>query len=104
MKKMPFLNIGSISRRKFIGILGIAGLGVILYSVFGTRKKPMMLKEKTENVTAAHHALLFAWLTKAIIRRVGHEKAEPVVRQAVQRYGEQRGRRMAFRAQANEQA
>lgn len=104
MKKKPFLNRGLLSRRKFIGILGIAGLGAILYIVFGTRKRSRMLQAKTKDVTAAHHALLFAWLAKAVIRRAGHEKGEPVVRQAVQRYGEQRGRRMALRAQANEHA
>jgi hypothetical protein len=48
-----------------------------------------------------HHALLFAWMSLEIIRRAGADEGECIVRSAVQRYGEQRGRRMALRAQAN---
>jgi hypothetical protein len=45
--------------------------------------------------------MLFGWMARAVIQRVGEEKGEVVVRQAVRRYGEQRGRRMALRAEAN---
>ncbi len=48
-----------------------------------------------------HHALLFAWISLAVIQRAGREEGERIVRRAVQRYGEQRGGRMALRAQAN---
>ena len=47
------------------------------------------------------HALLFAWIAKAVFDRVDKERAESVIRQAVRRYGEQRGGRMALRAEAN---
>ena len=51
--------------------------------------------------TETDHAMLFGWMARAVIQRVGEEKGEVVVRQAVRRYGEQRGRRMALRAEAN---
>lgn len=51
--------------------------------------------------TARHHALLFAWMARALIARVGAEKGEAVMRQAVRRYGEERGHRMALRAEAD---
>ena len=50
--------------------------------------------------TATHHALLFAWLSRAVVRRVGEARGEAVMRHAVRRYGEQRGRRMALRVEA----
>jgi hypothetical protein len=51
--------------------------------------------------SAADHARLFGWISRAVINRVGDERGPAVVRQAVRRYGEQRGRRMAMRAQAH---
>jgi len=51
--------------------------------------------------TAAHHALLFAWLSEAVLARVGREDGEALMRRAVRRYGEERGRRMAVRAEAD---
>lgn len=51
--------------------------------------------------TETHHALLFGWLAQAVIARVGQEQGEGIVRDAVRRYGEERGRRMALRAQLN---
>jgi hypothetical protein len=57
------------------------------------------MESKTENTfTAAHHALLFAWLSEAVLARVGREDGEALMRRAVRRYGEERGRRMALRA------
>lgn len=53
--------------------------------------------------TATDHALLFAWLSRAAILRVGKVQGKAIVREAVRRYGAQRGRRMASRAQANGQ-
>lgn len=65
----------------------------------------MMSKdEPREQLTATHHAMLFAWISRAVIQRIGEEKGEMVVRKAVRRYGEQRGRRMALRSQANRHA
>jgi len=56
-----------------------------------------------EAFTAENHALLFAWIARETISRVGEEVAAPVLRAAVRRYGEQRGRRMALRAQEDGQ-
>ena len=52
-----------------------------------------------EAFTAEHHALLFAWIARETIVRIGEEEAAPVIRVAVRLYGEQRGHRMALRAQ-----
>ena len=49
-----------------------------------------------------HHALLFAWMSREVVQRVGEERGEEVMRKAVSRYGQQRGRRMALRAKAND--
>jgi hypothetical protein len=51
--------------------------------------------------TAAHHALLFAWIARGVLQRAGEERGSEIVRSAVRRYGQQRGRRMALRARAN---
>ena len=51
--------------------------------------------------TPEHHALLFGWIAREVIRRFGEEKGEEVLRKAVRRYGEQRGKRMALRARAD---
>jgi hypothetical protein len=51
--------------------------------------------------SATHHALLFAWISRALFQCVGEETAETAIRKAVRRYGEQRGRRMALRAEAD---
>jgi hypothetical protein len=56
-----------------------------------------------EAFTAEHHALLFAWIARETIVRVGEEVAAPVLRVAVRWYGEQRGHRMALRAQQDGQ-
>ena len=57
--------------------------------------------EKQENFTEFHHALLFGWISKAVIEIVGEQHGETVLRKAVRQYGEERGRRMAHRAKAN---
>jgi len=57
--------------------------------------------ESFPTFTPTHHALLFAWISRAVIERVGTETGEDAIRRAVRRYGEQRGRRMALRAKAN---
>lgn len=59
---------------------------------------------KTQTVgefTPTHHALMMAWISKAVVDAVGEEKGEQIIRRAVVRYGNQRGRRMAMRAEAN---
>lgn len=53
------------------------------------------------NFKAEHHALLFAWMARDSISLVGGENASPVLQRAIRRYGEQRGHRMALRAQSN---
>jgi hypothetical protein len=53
-----------------------------------------------ECFTATHHALLFAWLSKAAIERAGTARGEEAVLKAVRRYGRERGGRMALRAHA----
>lgn len=55
----------------------------------------------TEEFAPTHHALLFAWLSRAVVHRAGEIQGEAIVRKAVRRYGEQRGRRMALRASAD---
>ncbi len=52
--------------------------------------------------SARHHAMLFAFLAKETLAECG-EKAHDVLLEGVKRYGEQRGRRMARRAQADGQ-
>jgi hypothetical protein len=61
----------------------------------------MSSKNQQESFTETHHALLFAWIAWAVIERVGEQRGEAVIRKATRQYGEQRGRRMALRAQAN---
>ena len=51
--------------------------------------------------TPVHHALLHGWIAQAIVERVGEQRGEAVIRKAIRQYGEERGRRMALRAQAN---
>jgi hypothetical protein len=64
-----------------------------------------MTRDDTQlDFTPAHHALLFAWISRAVVQRVGAERGEAVVREGVRRYGQQRGRRMALRAQAHGEA
>jgi hypothetical protein len=61
----------------------------------------MNKEEARKNFTAESHAMLFAWIAKAAIEKVGENKAGPALTKAVIRYGEQRGKRMAMRAKAN---
>ena len=61
----------------------------------------MRQNESSLTFTPMHHALLFAWISRAVIERVGREKGEDAIHRATVRYGEQRGRRMAMRAEAN---
>ena len=56
-----------------------------------------------ESFTAQHHALLFAWIARETIVRVGEATAAPALRAGVRSYGEQRGHRMALRAQQDGQ-
>jgi hypothetical protein len=61
----------------------------------------MLNKNQQNGFTETHHALLFAWIAKAVVERVGERRGEAIIRKATRQYGEQRGRRMALRAQAN---
>lgn len=54
-----------------------------------------------ERLTPTHHALMTAWIARALINAAGEEDGIRVFRKAVVRYGNQRGRRMALRASAN---
>jgi len=60
----------------------------------------MTIDERQVEFTPTHHALLFAWLARAVVRRAGEARGEAIVRRGVRRYGEQRGHRMALRAEA----
>lgn len=53
------------------------------------------------NFTEVHHALLFGWIARAVLVSVGEPTGAAALRKAVQRYGNQRGRRMALRAKAS---
>ncbi len=48
-----------------------------------------------------HHALLFAWITRDVVERAGKQRGEDIICKAIRQYGEQRGRRMAVRVEAN---
>lgn len=54
-----------------------------------------------EGFTATHHALMMAWISRAVVNAVGEKEGERIVRKAVAKYGDQRGRRMGMRAEAN---
>ncbi|RIE05846.1 hypothetical protein SMC7_05445 [Candidatus Cryosericum terrychapinii] len=56
-----------------------------------------------EAFAAEHRAVLFAWVAREAIARMGEEVAVPVIRASVRPYGEQRGHRMALRAQQDGQ-
>ena len=60
-----------------------------------------MKNAAAERFTPTHHALLFAWISRAVVEQVGRERGERAIRKAVRRYGEERGGRMALRAQAD---
>ncbi len=47
-----------------------------------------------------HHALLMAWIAREAIQTFGELPADDLLREAIRRYGQQRGRRMAQRASA----
>ena len=61
----------------------------------------MGVQSAAERFTARHHALLFAWIARAVVERMGRTEGERVVREAVRRYGEERGHRMRLRAELN---
>ena len=61
----------------------------------------MSKRDQQDGFTEIHHALLYAWIAKAVIERVGEQRGEAIIRKATRQYGEERGRRMALRAQAN---
>lgn len=61
----------------------------------------MATKDPQEGFSETQHALLFAFITKAVMERVGAQTGEAMIRKAVRQYGEERGRRMALRARAN---
>jgi hypothetical protein len=70
-------------------------------SILRDREVGMPKKEQKDGFTEIHQALLFAWIAKAVIERVGEQRGEAVIRKATRQYGEERGRRMALRAQAD---
>ena len=55
----------------------------------------------TPTFTATHHAMLFALMARAVCNHSDETTCEGIMRKAVRAYGEQCGRRMALRAQAN---
>ncbi len=61
----------------------------------------MTIQMKQSTFTPAHHGLLMAWIARQVFQRVGPVKGETLIRKAVRRYGEERGQRMARRAQAD---
>ncbi len=65
----------------------------------------MTIQDQNNNrktkMTATHHALLFSCISKSLIDEIGIQKGEPILTQAVQTYGHQRGKRMALRDRAN---
>ncbi len=63
----------------------------------------MSQQDSVQIFTEIHHALLFGWLSRAVIETVGEPKGKAVVSRALRRYGEERGKRMALRARAKRQ-
>ncbi len=57
-----------------------------------------MMAEPPFSFSAAHHAQLFGWISRAIIGMAGEEQGTALIRRAVRSYGRERGRRMALRA------
>ena len=51
--------------------------------------------------TAQHHALLFTSISREVINNIGEKNGEKLIRKAVRKYGQQRGKRMALRAKKN---
>lgn len=51
--------------------------------------------------TPAHHAMLFALISRVVLHDSGEIDGGKLMRRAVRSYGNQRGRRMALRARAN---
>ncbi|MCP4751495.1 MAG: L-2-amino-thiazoline-4-carboxylic acid hydrolase [Proteobacteria bacterium] len=51
-----------------------------------------------KSFTPTHHAMLYAWMSRAVVQRIGLEKGEAVMREGTRLYGRQRGKRMALRA------
>ena len=63
-----------------------------------------MSKGEQGGFTEIHHALVHGWIGQAIVERAGEQRGEAVIRKAIRQYGEERGRRMAMRAEANKHA
>jgi hypothetical protein len=61
----------------------------------------MTIQTKRSPFTAAHHGLMMAWIARQVCQRIGPVKGEILIRKAIRRYGEERGQRMALRAQAD---
>ena len=59
----------------------------------------MTIKDIRESFSPEHHAIMFAYVSRAIINRVREINGEKVLRKAIQKYGEERGRRMALRVE-----
>ena len=55
----------------------------------------------TEEFTATHHAMMTAWIARAVINTAGEDEGGRIFRKAVVKYANQRGHRMALRAEAN---
>lgn len=53
------------------------------------------------SLTPTHHARLFSCIAVALVDKIGQDRALPLVHLTVDRYGEQRGHRMALRAKKN---
>ena len=60
-----------------------------------------MTTQTAGEFTPTHHALMVAWISRAVVDAVGGDEGERIIRRAVVKYGNQRGRRMAMRAEAN---
>jgi len=56
---------------------------------------------KKHTFTAQHHALLFAGIAREVISLAGEKKGGNIMETAVEKYGRQRGKRMALRALKN---
>ena len=68
---------------------------------YWSEMEAVMETRTAEEFTPTHHAQLMAWIAKAVVAAAGEEEGERIIRKAVVKYGNQRGRRMALRAEAD---
>lgn len=52
--------------------------------------------QQSDRFTETHHALLHGWIAQAVFENSGEQSGKAVIRKAVRRYGEERGRSVNY--------